>query len=78
MESNSSLSLRSCSVEKAVRGRLSSCAALELSRFFPLRDLGPEVNYTRNSFKKDIRRSDRSNVRIFKEIEKKKMGMSQK
>ena len=42
--SNSSFSLRSCSVENAVRGRLSSCAALELSRFFPLRDLGPEVN----------------------------------
>ena len=39
--SNSSLSLRSCSVEKAVRGRLSSCA---FSRFFPFRDLGPEVN----------------------------------
>ena len=37
--SNSSLSLRNCSVENAVRGRLSSCT---FCRFCPFRDLGPE------------------------------------
>ena len=42
--------------------------------------LGIKVYISRNLFKKDIRRSDKrhkfdmSNMRIFKEIEKKKMG----